>query len=565
MKRNSLLVAFVAIGSAIMLSACGGLGKMDKYIKELNATATPNPLEVHGDSISISISGKFPEKYFHKKVVAEATPVLKYDGGETAFKMKGYQGEQAAGNYEVVPYKTGKSFSYTGKIGYTPAMDNSNLELRIHGTQGSKSADLTPIPVSVGVITTPYLVKGDDKAVYATDKFVRTTSFTKEAQINFDYNSSAVKPAELKRTDVADLAKFIDSCSRNPRLVIKRVEFMAYASPEGEIMLNDNLATERAEAGKKVLTDLLKKMKVTNVTDAMLSLNAKGEDWDGFRQAMEKSNIADRDIIIRILQKTADLQSREQEIKNISKTYTEIQKDIFPSLRRCKMIVSYDLEGYSDAELAQIGSSNPSALKYEELIRAGSLVEDLGKKAAIYKEAASRNDADYRASNNLGVVYYLQNKPADAEAAWKKAYELKKTPETSNNMGVVARQKGDRKAAMNYFNESSTKESTYNKGIIHIQNGDYASAVSAMSGYTTFNSALAKLLNKDNAGAKADMASSGDTSGLADYLRAVIAARSNEGAEVASNLKSAAQKDQALITKAKKDLEFRNFKDALNF
>jgi hypothetical protein len=152
----------------------------------------------------------------------------------------------------------------------------------------------------------------------------------------------------------------------------------------------------------------------------------------------------------------------------------------------------------------------------------------------------------------------------DAEAAWKKAYDMKKTAETSNNMGIVARQKGDRKGAMSLYNESSAKEATYNKGIIHIQNGDYASAVSAMSGFTTFNSALAKLLNKDNAGAKADMASSGYSSAMGDYLRAIIAARSNEAAEVASNLKSAGQKDQALITKAKKDLEFRNFKDALN-
>lgn len=564
MKKNSLYVAFATLATASILTACGGLGKMEKYIKELNAQATPNPLEVHGDSVVITITGKFPEKYFDKKVVAEATPVLKDSkGGETAFKLKGFQGEKAAGNYESIPFKTGKSFNYTDKIGYKPAMESSNLELRIKGTRGSKSAEFTPIPVAQGVITTPYLLKNDDKAVYATDNFVRTTSYTTEAQVNFDYNSSKLKPAEMKDMDIADLGKFIDSVSRNPRLVIKKIEFQAYASPEGEIMLNDNLATERAEAGKQVLADMIKKMKLTAVNEGMFNLVPKGEDWEGFRAAMEKSNIADRDIIIRILQKTADLQSREQEIKNISKTYVEIQKDIFPSLRRCKIVVSYDQEGYSDAELKQLGVSNPSALKYEELMRAGSLVEDLAQKATIYQTAQGKEGADYRATNNLGVVYYMQAKLADAEAQWTKAYGMKKTAETSNNMGIATRQKGDRKGAATYFGESSAKEAKYNKGLIDVQNGNYSSAVSSMSGFTTFNSALAKMLNKDLNGAKADIASSGDSSAIADYLRAIIAARSNEAEGVVTNIKSAGQKDQALITKAKKDLEFRNFQQAV--
>ena len=563
MKKNSLFLAFATVSSILLLSGCGGLGKMEKYIKDLNATATPNPLEVHGDSIAITINGKFPEKYFDKKVVAEATPVLKHGGSETSFKMKGFQGEKAAGNFESIPYKTGKSFSYTDKIGYQPSMESSELELRIKGTRGSQSKELPAISVAPGVITTPYLMKNDDKAVMSTDNFVRTTSYTKEAQVNFDYNSSVLKPAEMKDADIADLGKFIDSCSRNPRLVIKKIEFQAYASPEGEIMLNDNLANERAEAGKKVLNELIKKMKLTNVNEGQFNLVPKGEDWEGFRSAMEKSNIADRDLIVRILQKTSDLQAREQEIKNISKTYVEIQKDIFPSLRRCRIIVYYDQEGYSDAELKQLATSNPEALKYEELMKAGSLVDDLNQKASIYKAAQGKEGADYRATNNLGVVYYMQNKPADAEAQWKKAFDMKKSPETCNNYGISVRQKGDRKESAKLFAESGTKEAKYNRGLIDIQNGNYSSAVSNMSGYTTFNSALAKLLNKDNAGAKSDLNSSGDSSALADYLRAIIAARSNDATEVANAVKSAGQKDQALFTKAKKDLEFRNFQQAV--
>jgi tetratricopeptide (TPR) repeat protein len=348
-------------------------------------------------------------------------------------------------------------------------------------------------------------------------------------------------------------------------MIVKNIEFQSYASPEGEIFLNDDLAKERAEVGQKVLTDMLKKAKLDQQYAAMMTLNPKGEDWAGFREAMTKSNIADRDIIIRILEKTTDLNSREQEVKNISKTYTEIQKDIFPALRRTIIRVTYDLQGFSDAELMAIGAATPDSLKYEELMKAGSLVENLDQKAAIYRAAAKKSNADYRATNNLGAVLYEQNKVSDAVAQFNKAYDMKKSAETANNKGIGVRLSGDRKGSVALFNESGSKEGKYNRGLVSIANGNYSEAISSMSDYKTFNSALAKLLNKDNTGAKADMEASKDASAQADYLRAIICARSKDAAGVASNLKSAVQKDASLADKAKKDLEFRDFKDALNF
>lgn len=564
MKKNSLYF-LVAVLSATVLVACNGLKKMEKHIEELGASATPNPLEVHGDSVAVTITGKFPPKYFAKKASVEATPVLVYDGGEAKYKMQGFKGEQAAGNYTVIPYKEGKSFSYTSRVAYVPAMETSNLELRIHGKQGKKEADFAPVPVAPGVITTPYLMKSDDKAIAAKDKFVRTLSYSYDkAQINFDYNSSNVKPAELKDKDIADLTAFLDSAAKNPRMVIRKIEFLGYASPEGELFLNDNLANERTEAGKKVIADIVKKKKYTHIPESAYISSPKGEDWEGFRTEMEKSNIEDRNIIINVLKMTEDKNQREQEIKNISKTYVEIQKSIFPSLRRTRIVVSYDLEGYSDAELSQIAASNPSALKYEELMKAGSLTEDLAQKATIYQTAAGKSDADYRAANNLGVTYYMQNKLNDAETQWKKAYDLQKTAETNNNMGIVTRLKGDRAAALTYYSAAgASNETDYNVGLINIQNGDYSTAVSKMSKYKTFNTALAKLLNKDNGGAASDLEASGDSSAMADYLKGVIAARNNDSSAAVTAVKSAIQKDGSLASKAKKDLEFRNFKDQL--
>lgn len=563
MKKGILLFTSALLTAAVLFQGCANLGSMQKRMSELNFQVNPNPLEVHGDSVKVTMTGKFPPKYFPKTVTADATPVLVWNGGEASYKVTSFKGEKATGNGQAVPYKTGKSFTYTATLPYQAGMETSTLEVRIKGTKGSKSASFPGVEVAKGVITTPYLMKSDDKVIGSKESLVRSFDKTYEAVINFDLNSSVVKPAELKQEDIAELEKVLTEISTNSKIVVTQIELQSYASPEGEILLNDDLAIDRAAAGNKALATILKKTKLDVLYGALVKENPKGEDWEGFRQAMEKSNIADREIIIRILQRTADLQARETEIKNISKTYTEIKDEIFPGLRRCVIRIHYTENGYSDSELVSIGKSSPSTLTYEELLKAGELTEDANTKISIYKEAEKKAEGDYRATNNLGVVYYNQNKIADASASFEKAYGMKKNAETANNYGVAVRLKNDRKGAAKLFNESGSAESKYNKGLILIANGDYAGAVATMNGVKSFNSALAKLLNGDNAGAKADIDGSGDKSAMADYLRAIIAARSNDEAGVASNLKSAIQKDGSLMEKAKKDLEFAKFPNAI--
>ncbi|MGB0167352.1 MAG: hypothetical protein ACPF8V_10920, partial [Luteibaculum sp.] len=83
---------------------------------------------------------------------------------------------------------------------------------------------------------------------------------------------------------------------------------------------NENLADDRAESAKKVVSKILTRKKVEGKSESFYTSNPKGEDWLGFKEEMEKSNIADKDLILRILTMYDDLQKREQEIRNLSKT-----------------------------------------------------------------------------------------------------------------------------------------------------------------------------------------------------------------------------------------------------
>ncbi|MFK7756762.1 MAG: hypothetical protein AB8B53_07505 [Flavobacteriales bacterium] len=556
--------------TALLLVGCAGLGKMEDHIEELGAKSSPEPLIVKGDKVDLEITGKFPEKYFHKKVRVEATPVLVYPGGEKAFKMAEYQGEDAAGNGTVIPYATGKSFSYTDQIVYDPAMENAgSLELRIYGEKGNKNQQFEPLAIGSGVITTPYIMKSDDMPIMASDNFQRVISKTNsDTEINYAKNRSNISSKELRDDDWKAMKEFVTMVNEDPRKEIKKISLQAYASPEGEISINEDLAQERAESSAAAVKKALKSMKIeVEDEDALFSMVPKGEDWEGFKSKMQASDIEDKELIIRVLEMYADKSKREEEIRNLAATFKEIEKKILPELRRSQIVLDYNETGYSDEELIQIGKTDPSSLELEELLKAGSLVSDMADKLSIYEAGADKFPNDYRSANNAAAIYIMQGDNDSAKTFMDKATAAEENKITDNNMGILARRNGDRAAALSFFGKASGagSEVSYNKGLVQIQNGDYDSAISGMNGNTTFNTALVKMLNGDTSGASSDLESSGDDSAIADYLRAILAARGSNSSGVMSYLTSAIAKDSSLKDKAMKDLEFRDYHSQFSF
>lgn len=554
--------------TALVVAGCGGLGKMDKYASTITHTVEPNPLIVKGDTVHVNINGNFPGKYFYKKAQVELTPTITYSSGETPLKMAGFQGASAAGNYTVVPYETGKSFSYSDKVAYKPEMEQSELMLKIVGKQGSKEKAFKDVKLADGVITTPYLVMSDDRVILAPDQFKRTTTHSQDATIHYLVNSDVVRPTELKLAEVKAMADFVKANKSNPRITWKGVTIDAWASPEGEIRLNDKLADNRAASAKRWLQGVLQANKIGDPKDATFyNLKGHGEDWDGFKKAVEASTFADRDLVLRVLQMYPDVNQREKEINNMAHTYKELQDNILPSLRRSEMHLNYEVNGYSDEELTALSKSKPDTLKIEELLKAAALSNDMNEQLRVYREAERLFPQDYRPANNVGYILFQQGKTAEAESQFQKANGIKENAASNNNLGVIARQKGDREKAAEYFAKAAGdggQDVKYNQGIIAIQNGDYASANSSMAGQNTFNAALAKLLSGDAAGAGTILSNSPDKdSAKGHYLVAIIAARTNNGDGVRTHLAAAAQQDPSLRDKAKKDLEFRNYKDNL--
>ena len=571
MKNTKLKLLAVVMSGAlfIVIAGCNGLGKMVKNAGTITYEVTPKPLELHGDSVAVTIKGKYPPKYFNKKAAITVTPVLTYAGGEKAFKSVSYKGEASKAEGTVINYASGGSFSYTDKVAYTNDMKVSELKIKAAASVKTKSKEFPGIKIADGVITTPLLVMQDDKPILGADKFTKTVPRTSNADIHFVVNQSNIRPAELKMDDVQALNGFIKTGAQKG-YAFMNVEISAYASPDGEERMNAGLAERRAEETAKYLAGEFKRLKLDSIakTEGFFKKTSTPEDWEGFKRLMEKSDIKDKDLILRVLGMYSDLEQREKEIKNLAATYTVVAENILPQLRRSQIRINAEERSRTDEQLTNLVNTTPDSLSLEEILYAATLTNDLESKLKIYQSAARIYPEDWRGFNNTGYVYLLQNKLNDAQAQFEKANSISAgNPVVTNNLGVVAHLKGDRNKAAELFREASSESNAnYNLGIIEIQNGNYESAVSKMAGVNSFNAALAKTLAKNNEGALTTLEASPDKdSAMGYYLKAIIAARSNNNSLMVNSLKSAINKDASLKAKAKDDLEFMKYRSNSDF
>ena len=531
-----------------------------KKMGELSAdyfTVTPQVLEAVGGKVPATINGKFPEKYFNKKAVVEVTPVLKWNGGEAKGQPATFQGEKVEGNDQTISYKMGGSYTMKTSFDYVPEMAKSELYLEFKATIGKKVVTIPAVKVADGVISTSELVNntlGNANPALGEDAFQRIIKEKHDANIMFLIQQANIRSSELKTAK--EFNKEVANVNEAANKKISNIEVSAYASPDGGVSLNTTLAENREGNTTKMLSKDLKKAKI----DAPIDAKYTAQDWEGFQELVSKSNIQDKELILRVLSMYQDPAQREQEIKNISSVYKTLADEILPQLRRSRLTLNYEIIGKSDEEIAKLASSNPSELNIEELLYAATLTNDPAKQEAIYTQATKQFPNDYRAYNNLGKLAYQAGNIDKAESYFKKAANVNASPEVNMNLGLVSLMKGDKTAAEAYFGKAAgTKELGESMGNLYIAQGQYERAVNSFGDSKTNSAALAQILAKDYNKAKNTLANVERPDAYTDYLMAVLGARTNNSSMVTSSLKSAVAKDSSLAKKAATDLEFAKY------
>jgi len=574
MNSNYLRSIGAGLTVAVILTGCNGLGKMIKKQKDISYTVSPNPIEMHGDSIQFSVSGKFNPKLFAKKVTLTLTPVIKYQGGEKALKPIVLVGEKAIGSGQKIAYKEGGTFSYTfEKFAYEPAMRRSKVELRGEGQAKKKTKSFNPVELADGVMATSLLVRNDEKPIMAKDAFVKIYPANQTTHIYYVINQSVVRPTELKSEEMKNINAFIANNLSSPSYEFKGISVSAYASPDGETDKNENLAKDRASSGSVAVMNEFKKNKDKTVTfgkdKSQYQVGTTKEDWEGFKSLMEQSTMADKDLILRVLTMYPDPDQRRKEIKNLSKTYLELAEKVLPKLRRSEITINVDKKSRTDEQIAKLAMTSPDSLSVEELLYTANQNNDLNAKVQIYTAAEKQYGSDWRTSTNLGAALLMQNKVSEAAAAFKRAEKAAggSQPSVYNNLGIIEAKNGNRMAAMElYMKAGGAPETKYNMGILEVRNGKYSDAVNDFGDYKGHNKALAQMMAGNPGSVKETIDASNEKEmAYSYYLKAVAAARQGNNSEAINNLRSAIEKDNSLKAYAKDDAEFIKMREDAGF
>ena len=555
---KKLYLPLVAL-MVLALSSCGKMGELSSdYF-----TTNPEVLEAVAGKVPVTINGKFPEKYMKKNATVEVTPVIRWNGGEAKGQPATFQGEKVMGNGQTISYKAGGNYTMKASFDYVPEMANSELYLDFKITRGSKVYTIPSVKVADGVIATSELpTAASANASYAEDAYQRIIKQAQEANIMFLIQQANLRNNQLNSDEMKEFHKKVAEVNADTKnFKLNNIEVSAYASPDGGVKLNTGLAENREKNAEKYLNRQLKKAKIDTNVDAKYT----AQDWEGFQELVSKSNLQDKDLILRVLSMYQDPEQRENEIKNISSVYKTLADEILPQLRRARLTANYDIIGRSDEEINEAFDTDAKVLSVEELLYAATLTNDKARQEAIFNKTTQLFPNDFRAYNNLGEMAFAAGDTAKAESYFKQAAAKNaNAPEVNANLGLCELVKNNVAAAETFLGKATGANAANEAlGNLYIKQGQYQRAVNAFGDAKTNSAAQAQILAKDYNKAKATLQAIANKDAMTDYLMAIVGARTNNESLVKSSIKSAIAKDASLATKAANDREFAKFASAL--
>lgn len=544
--KNNFIKSFIVAVSAFAMISCDSPSKMAELADQITFKCNPEVLEVVAGAIEADITVNFPAEFFHPKAIMEVTPVLVYQGGEVAYHPFIYQGEKITDNYRLVS-EDGAQIREKVAFKYVPGMEKSHLELRGKVLYKDKVYNVAEaFKIADGANTTYMLVNTDGVAKFAKDNYQEVITENEEAQIHFLVNSAQVRNSELKSQDLKDYKETLAALEGDARRTIVGTDVVSYASPEGNEKFNNKLSDRRGENASKALSKFMK-----GVDAGEISVKSIGEDWEGFQDMVAKSDLEDKDLIIRVLSMYSDPNVREREIRNMSNVYKTLANDVLPQLRRSRFITSVEYTNYTPEELAKIVEENIDILDEEAILRAAALTKDNNDKIDLYAEAIKKFNSD-RAKYNSAVVYLEEGKVEKAADVLAKVEN--QDADYNNVKGIVAMRQGNLEEAAKYLKAANTPEAKANLAAIDILNGDYYEAATKLAGTGDENEALAYILT-DQLGKASDALKC--KCPHSSYLKAIVAARKGDVDRAKAELENAGAE---YAKRAETDIEFAKVK-----
>lgn len=570
----------IALFAVFTLSGCA-LNQMVKMAEQQNLTVSPNPLEVHADTVSFEMSANLPVKMLKKGKIYTLNTFYKYGDNETALEPIQFKADDYP-NASTEQPKASKEYSFA----YAPAMKSGMLEVQgvASDPKNGKSKESERLGVAPGIIATSKLVEPVFFGAYADHGYNNQEELVPvKVNFYFDQGRSVLKYSERRSSRGQQLDAFI--AEKN---VTRTVTITGTHSPEGAERINSRLAKDRATAIENFYQRQMKKYDYAGMADSINFITKDVvEDWNVFKDSLaayEGISSEEKSAYLDIVNGPGSYEDKEDKLQALP-TYKKVFRELYPKLRVAKTEILKVKEKKSDAEISVLakqianGSTSADTLSEEELMYGATLTPSLSEKEAIF-QAATKKSGSWTAHNNLGAVYIRMASEGNAESNSDKALaqleiaaNKNAAPEVHANLASVHLMKGNPYKAYEHVTKASglsgeTLQGVNGvKGALEIMLAKYGDAVRSTSGSTDnavnlFNKGLAQVLNKDyqNAISSFEEAASKDSNmGIAHYGAAIASARLGNESNVISHLTEAVKVTPSLKEDALEDLEFAAF------
>jgi tetratricopeptide (TPR) repeat protein len=576
---------YVAIMLAAMSFSGCSLQSMVKMANDQQMTVTPNPLELHGDSVSFEVAANLPVKMLKKGKVYTAKFYYKYGEQELAVGDIEFKADDYPNSDEVQP-RASETFSFA----YEPSMKSGNVEVMgvASDPRNGKSEESPRLQIAEGIITTSQLVQTVFYPAYADHGYNNQEELIPtKIDFFFDQGRSNLKYSERRSNRGKEFEAFI--ADKN---VTRTVTITGTHSPEGPERINSKLSNDRAAVIEKYYRQQMDKYDYEGMADSInFILKPIVDDWGQFKSALaDYDGISDEEKseILNIVNGPGVFEDKEKALQKLA-SYKKVFKDVYPGLRAAKTEILTVKNKKTDAEISVLareivaGSASADTLSVEELMYAASLTPDLKEQEGIYKAAIAKADS-WNAHANLAAVYVgmaMDDAANSASLAGKAetqvdlANKQKESAEAYTTAASVYLLQGNLDKASDALDKAASlgpnAETTNGlkgvQGAIQIKRAEYGDAVASLSGANEtaanlFNKGLAYLLQKDNSNAISafgDAVEAQNDFAIGYYGAAVAHAREGNGNKVVENLKQAVGYDSSLKEAAVTDLEFKNF------
>ena len=270
-----------------------------------------------------------------------------------------------------------------------------------------------------------------------------------EAYLSFRVNKTDIV-ADLfdNARELEKITKTIDLVRNDKNVQITGINIHGFASPDGPYANNERLARERAAALKSYVAQLYP------IEAKLFSSNSTPEDWNGFRQKVQKSQLANKDEILKISNSSLAPDDKDKRIRQLyPQEYAVILNDIYPRLRHSDYTVSYTVRPFSVEEAKQILKARPQQLSLQEMYLVAQTMEAGSAEFNEVFDIAVRMFPDDPTANLNAACADLQRR--DIASAEKHLQKAGNSAEALNARGTLAVMKKDYESARQLFAQAA--------------------------------------------------------------------------------------------------------------